>query len=308
MDDAIAGLVGRGLVHSTHARAAGLDPRTLRRAAAASRVVRVRRDAYLDTERWQDLSPRSRYRLQVEAASRSLSGPVFTHFSAAVVWDLPLIGRWPAEVHVAGSAARGGRSWPGVVRHASDLDVPVVNHDGIRVTDAAATVIDMARVSPFATALAMADHALRTKIASAEGLVEAAAALGARRGSRAARRVAELADHLSESAGESLSRARMIELAAPLPRLQHTVRDARGFVARADFWWEHLGLVGEFDGRLKYRVDGLEDQAAVEERVWTEKLREDRIRATGLGVTRWTWQTALDARAFAAHLRAAGVL
>ncbi len=115
------------------------------------------------------------------------------------------------------------------------------------------------------------------------------------------------ADARSESVGESLSRARMVELGVELPALQHEIRDGRGLVGRVDFWWERHRLVGEFDGRLKYRADGIQDQRRVEERVWAEKRREDRLRATGVRVVRWTWAEALDVARMADVLDSAGL-
>lgn len=308
VEDAIGALVGRGLVRSADARSAGLDARSLRAAHEASRLVRVRRDAYVDAGEWTRLTPAQRHLHRVQAASQRLHEPVFSHYSAAAAWDLPLLGTWPTDVHVRHARSGGGRSWPGVVRHGSVDEIRAVMRNGLLVTDAATTVVDIARVAAFAAGLAMADHALRVGLASADELLAAAERLGSRRGSRAARRVAAHADGLAGSPGESLSRARMIELAAPPPVLQHEFRDRQGFVALTDFYWEHLQLVGEFDGRVKYRVEGIPAGPALEERVWAEKVREDRLRATGVGVTRWTWDTAWDARRFAAHLRAAGVL
>ena len=107
--------------------------------------------------------------------------------------------------------------------------------------------------------------------------------------------------------GESLSRARIRELGLVVPELQVEVSDRSGRVGRVDFWWPDVRLVGEFDGRVKYRTDGLDDSRALEERVWAEKVREDRLRATGRAVVRWTWGTALDPKRLYAHLSAAGV-
>jgi hypothetical protein len=306
--DEIRALSSRGMVRTADARSAGVDPRALRAAHANDRLVRVRRDAYVDADEWAGSGSATRYGLRVKAASARLHEPVFSHYSAAVMWELPLIGTWPTDVHVRHARSGGGRSWPGVVRHGSDVEVPVVVRDGVVLTDVAATVVDIARVAPFATALAMADHALRVGLSTNDELDAAAARLGSRRGSRSARRVARYADGLAGSPGESLSRARMIELAAPMPELQREFRDSRGFVARTDFYWRALRIVGEFDGRLKYRIGGLPAGPSVEERVWLEKVREDRLRATGVGVTRWTWETAMSPRRFAAHLRAAGIL
>lgn len=65
--------------------------------------------------------------------------------------------------------------------------------------------------------------------------------------------------------------------------------------------------MGEFDGRLKYRAGGVRDARAPEERVWAEKRREDRLRALGLRVVRWTWETALDPARLGVVLAAVGL-
>jgi hypothetical protein len=49
------------------------------------------------------------------------------------------------------------------------------------------------------------------------------------------------------------------------------------------------------------------DQRAVEDRLWQEKVREDRLRAAGLRVVRWTWDTALDRERLARLLASAGL-
>jgi hypothetical protein len=99
----------------------------------------------------------------------------------------------------------------------------------------------------------------------------------------------------------------MIELGLPEPVLQHEVRDEVGVVARVDFWWPGQRLVGEFDGRVKYRVDGIPDPRRLEDRVWTEKQREDRLRGLGLRVVRWTWADALDPHRLRSVLARAGL-
>jgi len=183
----------------------------------------------------------------------------------------------------------------------------VVTVDGVQVTGVARTVLDVARTWEFAAALVAADHALHRAWATPARLTTELEAAGRGRGVRRARRVVDAASARSESVGESLSRARMIELGLPLPELQHVVEDDAGVVGRVDFWWPGLGLVGEFDGRLKYRAAGVPDGRPVEDRVWAEKRREDRLRALGLSVVRWTWDTALDPDALRAVLGACGL-
>ncbi|MGJ9425580.1 hypothetical protein ACHABX_07005 [Nesterenkonia halotolerans] len=119
-------------------------------------------------------------------------------------------------------------------------------------------------------------------------------------------RALQFADALSESAGESLSRVRIHELGFEPPVLQVSF-ELGSTEARVDFYWPGCGVVGEFDGKVKYlRADELSG-VSVEEVVWREKLREDALRARGLRVVRWTWDDLRRPGALEARLRAAGV-
>lgn len=305
--DELDGLVGRGVFTTQDALAVGLTHGRLAHEVAHDVVVRVRRGCYVGAARWRSAAPGERHLLRVRAAAQEMPGAVFSHASAAAVWGLPRVGAWPSSIEVATQRRGGGRSKPGVVRRDSTNEVPAVQVDGLLVTGPARTVVDLARTSTFVTGLAAADHALHHQLTTHADLAAALDELGTRRGARAARRVLEHASGLAESAGESLSRGRMIEIGIPLPTLQQPLKDVRGPVGRVDFWWRHLRLIGEFDGRIKYRVDGVEDRRALEERLWAEKLREDRLRAGGARMVRWTWDVALDRNRFAAHLATAGL-
>lgn len=83
---------------------------------------------------------------------------------------------------------------------------------------------------------------------------------------------------------ETLSRVRLIRLGLPEPTLQAPLYDQDGLIGYADMLWEGLGVVGEADGALKYTSGRV---------LLEEKLREDRIRARGLTVVRWTWDEIL---------------
>jgi very-short-patch-repair endonuclease len=56
--------------------------------------------------------------------------------------------------------------------------------------------------------------------------------------------------------------------------------DEAGLIGRVDFLWRKHRIVGEADGRAKY------DRPQV---LWNEKRREDRLRAAGFEVVRWSW-------------------
>lgn len=276
-------------------------PEVLQRRARSGEVLRVRRGTYVDAKGWRGLDDTARQVVQVRAVLAAASAPpVFSHWSAAAVLGLPVVGRRDEAVHVVRGPAGGGRSHGDVVRHAVGGDTDITMVDGILVTSAARTVVDLARVGGVVAGVVAADAAVRRGLTDVEALRTEVARVERGRGARAARWTADLVDPRSESPGESLSRVRMAELGLPAPVLQHEVRDRDGFIGRVDFWWPEQGVVGEFDGRMKYGTDA----PTV---LWEEKLREDRLRATGLAVARWTWSDAWAGEPMAARLRAAGV-
>ena len=62
-----------------------------------------------------------------------------------------------------------------------------------------------------------------------------------------------LADGGAESPGESRVRWFCWAHRLPVPRTQYEVRDARGNLrGTCDLWWQEAGVLGEFDGRVKY--------------------------------------------------------
>lgn len=107
------------------------------------------------------------------------------------------------------------------------------------------------------------------------------------------------ADGRSESAGESLSRARIHLLGFEVPDLQHRVLDASGREqARVDFWWKAVTLAGEFDGFQKYSSTQASPGESWRRVLEREKRREDAIRRTGAGVMRWLWRDLSPLRTF----------
>ncbi|WP_282948203.1 type IV toxin-antitoxin system AbiEi family antitoxin domain-containing protein [Cellulomonas endometrii] len=307
MESPVLPLAPGCVVSAAEAGARGMGPDALAAAVRAGALVRVRRGMYADGTEWREASDVRRHLLRVRAADRALGDPVFSHRSAAAVWGVPVLGGWSDLVDVAVGPATGGRSRNGVRRRTSTVPPRSVVRDGLRVTPPATTAVDLARTEGFASGLVAVDHTLRELVRDAAVLECALDRLGTAWGVRRARRVLASADPLAESPGESLSRARMIEHGLPRPELQHVVTDAEGTVGRVDFWWPDLRLVGEFDGRVKYRVGGVPDGRALEDRVWAEKLREDRLRALGLSVVRWTWADALDGSRLVRRLSAAGL-
>jgi hypothetical protein len=93
----------------------------------------------------------------------------------------------------------------------------------------------------------------------------------------------------------------------PMPDLQVPFSDEAGHIGDVDFYWRGLRMVGEADGRGKYLSPVLLGEKTTAQVLVEEKVREDRIRATGEGVTRWPWEVGVSPAALRIHLRRAGI-
>ncbi len=298
-----------GVITLHHLRATGRDAAFASRAARAGRLRRVRPGCYVRAPQWESATTEQRHRWLVEATGSSAAeSPVFSHESAAALWGLPVVEKArDLAAHVVEPWRGGGTARVGRRTHVDWDGMQVVEQDGVRLTSAADTVLALARDRPFIVGVAVADAALRRGLVTRAALDERNAATASKRGARRAALVTSFADERAESPGESISRARIHELGLAAPELQTTVADGRGPIGRVDFWWPGARVVGEFDGRVKYRTDGVDDRRRVEDRLWDEKLREDRLRAVAAGFSRWTWATVWDPPALARRLVAAGV-
>jgi hypothetical protein len=287
--------------------AAGFTDDEVRRFVREGRLSPLRRGIYVDGPLPGDAL--ARHVLLVEAALHGLAtDAVVSHASAAVLHGLRIWAMRLDRVHVTRARRNGGRCGTFVHVHTAPLDpTEIVMIGGIRVTSLARTVVDLARSLPFEQAVVVADSAMFYKRSDRIEHADLAAALErARRwpGSPAARRVITFANGLSESAGESRSRAAIAAAGLPPPVLQWEVHaaDTGALVGRVDFGWPELRTVGEFDGLVKYGRILQPGQDPVEVLV-AEKRREDGLRAEDLGVVRWLWSDLPRFAPVAARLR-----
>lgn len=247
---------------------------------------RVRRGAYATRD---DTDPARAHRRLLDATlAVTHPGAVVSHGSAAVLHGLPVPAAALDRVHLTRDRDGGGQRRRWVQVHGHHLDPEDVwQVDGLATTSPARTVVDLACGSRLPDAVAVGDAALGQG-AEVGDLLAVLARVGPRRGIATARRAIELLDARSESYGESVSRVLMAGRGlAPTPQV--LVYDRRGaFVGRVDFAWPELGVVGEFDGRVKYGRDLAPKQDPTDV-LWDEKLREDRLRELGWLVVRWTW-------------------
>jgi hypothetical protein len=152
------------------------------------------------------------------------------------------------------------------------MGIPTISIDAATVTAAAQFQREFG--------VALVDAAMRRGCDEAT-LLTACDRWSSSRGVGAVLEYISLGRHGAESPLESVSRVRLMDRGLPEPILQHEFHDARGFVARTDMWWPQWKLVGEADGLAKY---------ATASDLKSEKIREDRLRALGVKVVRWTWE------------------
>ena len=105
----------------------------------------------------------------------------------------------------------------------------------------------MSRARPLEDAVADLDRLVRTGLVDVVA-VRAAAATLTGRDCRHVRRVAALADGLTESPQETRLRLLLRRTGLPDPITQHVVRDGSRFVARVDSAWPEHRLALEYDG------------------------------------------------------------
>jgi hypothetical protein len=278
-----------GLILSSDRHRTGLTESAYLGAARRGELVRVRRGAYCESGHWASLSPRERYLLRIRATVVASAHPVvLCGYSAAAVWDMPIRDEWPSDVHVVASPASGGRSKQGVVRHPFFSIGEVEERDGLLVTGVARTALDQVLALDFAPAVASLDwalwrrNALRVRL---EDVREELVMLHPRYRRSHADAVIGFATNLSDSFGESMTRAVIHQLGYPAPELQVRFRDRKGAMD-VDYFWRAERKVGEFDGQGKYLRPEFDQNLTPGQIVWREKKREDRLRRQCDGVIR----------------------
>jgi hypothetical protein len=161
----------------------------------------------------------------------------------------------------------------------------------------------------FVQALMVFDDGLRRGLFGLDDLEEQLARRGGAARRVDARRALRLVDAAAGSPAESLSRAVILELGFPRPVLQKRFPQPRGGEYLVDFWWEEFGIVGEFDGREKYRSEAMRRGLTLEEVILREKERSDDLlaRPEVRNIVRWKYADARNPTVLRRILLAAGL-
>ena len=280
-----------GVFTADQAYAVGYSPDEVQRLREAGTLQSLRRGVYAIAAQYAALDPLRRHKVDARAALLRLKQPAtLSHESAAVWTSLELLRPNLRSVQFTRPELRASRRESGIHHHLGDLpsDHLRIVHD-TAVTAPARTAVDIARSTDFSRGLAVVDSCLRDGT-SRQQLQETMEFCSCWPGARRASRAVAAADGRAANPGESWSRAVLIAAGIEPTALQLEVRDSDGLIGYADFGWEDLMTLGEFDGRLKYGVQPGADPQQAGMVVWREKRREDRLRAAGFEVVRWTWE------------------
>ena len=270
-----------GVFTVQQARDAGYTDDEMRARLGSGRWIRVRHGIY------RPAGVVDEFRLATAAAllACARSDPVASHRSAAVLLDLPLLDR-PRVPELTLAERSATTSVKGCVIHRERVPAGErVATQGIRSTNAARTVVDLARTLSFAEAVVVADAALGAVLATPQQLAAAAAAVRGRPTYARMQRVLDFSTDRSASPGESLARTMFAQHGLPAPLLAQPIVVGGLVIAEVEFLWQEMRTIGEFDGRVKY----LPGNDRGDDVLWQEKLREERLREAGFEVVRMTW-------------------
>ncbi|MCU1526967.1 MAG: hypothetical protein JWP75_730, partial [Frondihabitans sp.] len=264
---------------------ARLNDRALRRGAERGDYAPVVPGVFVPMPIWATLTPRLRHVTRARAVAPRLgSCAVFSHVTAAALHGLPLLGEWPELVEATDSEATRTRRGRSLRTHALPLaGSDLAAKEALPVTAPGRTLVDLAISLPLRDAVVSLDGALHAAGDETPALLAAFdEALERREPIREHLRVGRVRrfiDGAAESPGESLSRVVMQELGWPPPVLQESFFDAAGKIGTVDFWWPQFGVIGEFDGLVKYERAEFLNGMTPAQVVAKEKRREDRLRA-----------------------------
>ena len=243
-------------------------------------LVRFRHGSYTFRDLWDDLDEPGRHLVRVRSAVRGIRGEVaVSHVSAALVHGMSTWGIGLDRVHVTRLDDGVGRIDGDVVHHqGKTLAGEPIEVDGLLVMPPVRSAIETGTMGTPESALVVLDNLLHLRLANEEDLESQFALMQRWPRTRRLHVPVLMAQQGAASPGESRGRWLFRCAGIPAPALQHAVHGPTGeLIGICDWAWLDHGVLGEFDGRIKYgRL--LEEGQQPGDVVFAEKLREDRIR------------------------------
>ena len=259
--------------------AAGLTPDQIRWALSSRRWTALRRGHYVTTEHLLVLAHdvRAMHTLQARAALMHLGcAVVISHRSAAVLHGI-VLHRPPAVVTVT-TGRHERRTVLGVdVRTTRSPDLQSELIEGLPVTCAARTVIDVARTEPLADALVVMDAAVGSGLATREELESLLDEHSRWPGITAAREALRRCDPATGDPVRSWCRGHLIEQGLPAPECDVEVSASGVPLGRYGFVWPERRTLAAIDPVVGSPQEQLDE-------VRRRRRLDDRVRGLGYEV------------------------
>ncbi len=277
------------------ARDVGYDDKAIAYAVRAQMWHRIRRGCYTEAHRWWPLDEVGRHRIRTRAVLVSLDSPVaVSHVSAAVEHGIASWGVSLDRVHVTRLDGAAGRIEGDVVHHVGRYrSADLVERGGMLMTSPTRSALETAITASAEAGLVHLDSLLNLELADQDDLCASFELMHRWPGTQHLHIPVRMADGGAQSPGESRGRWLFRQGGLPAPKTQFDVHDTRGsLLGTSDWAWPAHGLLGEFDGRLKYGRSLRPDQSeeSVGDVIFAEKQREDTLReATQFRMVRLIW-------------------
>ena len=281
-----------GFFTTAQARDIGHDHKSIARQVRGNHWHRLRRGYYVFADTWRELDEVGRHQVRSRAVLHSLGPAVaLSHVSGVIahgvaVWDMDL-----TRVHVTRLDGGAGRIEGDVVHHEGfciEDDLREVH--GQRVLSVERCVLEAGSRAQGAAKLVVLDSMLHLGLATREELEAQFAQMERWPFMRSMHVPVRMADGGAQSPGESVGLHLFWIGGIPRPQTQYEVHDADGvLLGTCDWGWPEHGLLGEFDGLVKYGRLLRPDQQPGDV-VFAEKQREDLLReVTGFRMVRIVW-------------------
>ena len=296
-----------GVFLRREALACGYTDRDLSAAVRRGLLVRVRHGAYVASAVWAAANIEQRHRIRTVAVVLAHGDRVaLSHTTAALhhgfrLWNVDL-----GRVHLLRLDGGPSRVFGDLVYHAAGWAADdICDRDGMLATAPARAAVEAASLQGVEAGLVILDSAIDLKAATPRELAGAFESMIGWPSTRSLQISIRLMRPGAQSVGETRTRYLCWMHGIPEPQLQFEVFDSGGaLVGITDFAWPELGVLGEFDGRVKYGrlLRPGEEPGDV---VFREKRREDALRdVTGYRMVRVIWDDLGVARRTAARIRA----
>jgi hypothetical protein len=297
-----------GVFLRREAIAVGYTDRDLTIAVRRGIVTRVRHGAYVASATWAAADVEQRHRIRTVAVVLTHGDRVaLSHTTAAVHHGLRLWNANLERIHVLRLDGGPSRVCGDIVYHAAGWGPDdICESRGLLVTSPARAAVEAASLHAVESGLVILDSAIDLRVATPQELAGVFESMTGWPRSQRLQVAIRLMRPGAQSVGETRTRHLCWVHGLPEPELQYEVHDSRGvLIGTTDFAWPEHGLLGEFDGRVKYGrlLKPGEEPGDV---VFREKCREDALReVTDYRMVRFIWVDLDVARATAARIRSA---